>query len=521
MKKTFFWILLIILVSIPAIAALLPSGFFLTDDGEWMIIRFSSFYQSFADGQFPVRFLTRLNHEYGYPVANFLYPGFMYLGIPIHVLGFGFVDTVKIIFSVSMVVSTIFCYLWLSRFFDKFSSFVGSIFYLYTPYHLFDLYKRGSVGEVLALAILPSILWQMERKNLFLSSIGIAFLIISHNTLAVLFLGLIILYMSLDIYISKDKKQTLKKYLLMVMFGLGISAFFWIPAFLELQYTIFSQTQVSNWGNYFANLNLIGVSTLFVLLLTIIFFLTGRIKISKHRLTVLLLIIGIMSVIFSSSLSTALWNIFPVSFIQFPFRLLSLAIVSVSFLIACVISVSPKKLKIPIIVLSLIFLVLSAKPFLTPSEFFDKGEGFYATNMDTTTVKNEYMPKWVKQNPVERNVEKVEIVEGIGIVNNISYDSKKISFNIEARDDIKVRINTVYYPGWKVYIDNKESQIYYENEKGVMDISVLSGNHVVEASFVETPMRLLSDMISLVSVFTLLAFILIESKRKLIGRQKD
>ena len=131
------------------------------------------------------------------------------------------------------------------------------------------------------------------------------------------------------------------------------------------------------------------------------------------------------------------------------------------------------------------------------------------------------MPKWVKQNPVERNVEKVEIVEGIGIVNNISYDSKKISFNIEARDDIKVRINTVYYPGWKVYIDNKESQIYYENEKGVMDISVLSGNHVVEASFVETPMRLLSDMISLVSVFTLLAFILIESKRKLIGRQKD
>src|SRR3989344_1406638 len=302
MKKTFFWILLIILVSIPAIAALLPSGFFLTDDGEWMIIRFSSFYQSFADGQFPVRFLTRLNHEYGYPVANF-------------------------------------CYLWLSRFFDKFSSFVGSIFYLYTPYHLFDLYKRGSVGEVLALAILPSILWQMERKNLFLSSIGIAFLIISHNTLAVLFLGLIILYMSLDIYISKDKKQTLKKYLLMVMFGLGISAFFWIPAFLELQYTIFSQTQVSNWGNYFANLNLIGVSTLFVLLLTIIFFLTGRIKISKHRLTVLLLIIGIMSVIFSSSLSTALWNIFPVSFIQFPFRLLSLAIVSVSFLIACVISV--------------------------------------------------------------------------------------------------------------------------------------------------------------------------------------
>ncbi|MEK7517831.1 MAG: 6-pyruvoyl-tetrahydropterin synthase-related protein [Patescibacteria group bacterium] len=521
-RKSIFISVLIVLFCIPAVLPLLRPGFFQSDDGEWMVIRFSAFYQALADGQFPVRFLGRLNHEYGYPVANFLYPGFMYLGVPIHFLGFGFVDTVKIIFGVSMIASAIFCYLWLSRFFDKLSSFVGALFYLYAPYHLFDLYKRGSIGEVLALAVLPFILWQIERKSLFWSAISIAFLIISHNTLAVLFLGLIIVYMGLDIYISKYKKEQLKKFLLMIMFGLGISAFFWIPAFFELQYTVFSQTQVSEWGAYFADTSLVGFSIIFIILLTTIFFATSRIRIQKHRLTLLLFIISIVSVFFASSPSYHLWNILPVSFIQFPFRFLSLAIACISFLAACIISTSSKNLKIPVAVLSLIILMFSAKPFLTPSDFFDKGEGIYATNMDTTTVKNEYMPKWVKEKPIERFKEKVEIVEGVGKVETVSYNSKKITFDVLSKENMKVRVNTIYYPGWNAKFypsrchpeldsgsnDNdckgKELSIDYQNNKGVMELQMPKGESRVELKFSETPLRLTSNIISFLSLLAIL-----------------
>src|SRR6266498_4351646 len=77
-KKIFLSLLFIILFSLPAILPLLHPGFFSTDDGEWMIIRLSAFYPAFADGQFPVRFMERLNFGYGYPVAEFLYPGIMY-----------------------------------------------------------------------------------------------------------------------------------------------------------------------------------------------------------------------------------------------------------------------------------------------------------------------------------------------------------------------------------------------------------------------------------------------------------
>jgi hypothetical protein len=364
----------------------------------------------------------------------------------------------------------------------------------------------------LAIAVLPFILWQIERKSLFWSSIGIAFLIISHNSLAVLFLGLMLSYIILDLYVSKNKNELFKKYFLMVILSLGLSAFFWIPAFFELQYTVFSQTQVSEWSNYFASINLIGVSTLFVLFITVLFIVNSIIKVKKHRLTLLLFIVGLVSVFFSSSLSASFWNILPVSFIQFPFRFLSLSIVSVSFLAACIVSASPKKLKIPITILSLIILMLSAKPFLTPSEFFDKGEGFYATNMDTTTVKNEYMPKWVKQKPVERFAEKVEVVSGDGEVKSLSYNSKKVTFNVDTGSVIRVRVNTVYYPGWDAIVNNQKVEVDYTNKKGVMEFKLPKGENKVEVKFSETPLRLFADSISVISILFLIFYRIISTR---------
>jgi len=556
MKIRLFIIVLLIVFSIPSVISLFHQGFFQSDDGEWMVIRFSSFYQSFVDGQFPVRFLGRLNHEYGYPVTNFLYPGFMYLGVPIHILGFGFVDAIKIIFGASMIGSAIFCYLWLSRFFDRLSSLVGALFYLYTPYHLFDLYKRGSIGEVLALAIMPFILWQIERKSFFWSSMGIGFLIVSHNTLALLFLPILFIYAILRYRLSALLK--IYWYIGIFVVGLGLSAFFWLPAFFELQYTVFSQTQVSSVNSYFASIDLIGFSTIFVLFLTALFIITSIIKIQKHRLTALLLVIGLISVFFATSPSAPLWNILPVSFIQFPFRFLSLTIVCVAFLAAAVINAlnhrhsgersdsripnghkrfwasqndSLKRLVLGTILI--VLLAVSSFKYLRPSEFFDKGEGFYSTNMDTTTVKNEYMPKWIKQKPVGRFKEKVEVAEGVGSVNNLVYNSKKITFDVFAEENTKVRVNTVYYPGWNGLVypsschpeasaegsreilrnasndndcEGKELAIDYQNEKGVMELEVPKGENKIELNFSETPLRLFADLLSIISILFLVSY---------------
>lgn len=492
MKKNILIIIALLLISLPSILALFHKGFFPSDDGEWMIIRFSAFYQALADGQFPVRFLTRLNQEYGYPVANFLYPGFMYLAVPIKLIGFGFVDTIKITMAIIMLESVVFTYLWLSKFFNKWTSFVGAIVYLYAPYHMYDLYKRGSVGELLALSTVPFILWQIERKSLLSTSLGIALLIISHNTLAVLFVPVIFLYSAL----RSTQRFTLYAFLL----GLGMSTFFWIPAIYDLQYTVFSKTQISQWEQYFSDINLIGIATIAIFVLS--FFALRK---KQAKAAVLFLATGVLSVFFATGTSTFFWRIIPVSFIQFPFRFLSLTLLSLSFLSAFFISTLRKKEQLIIGAIIILTSFYAAVPFFTPSEYFDKGEGFYATNMDTTTVKNEYMPQWVKAVPTQRADEK--ILSNNGNIKNAIIKTNKITFVSDSQKNSTISIQRIFFPGWNARVDGNPALINYRNLKGIMQIEIPSGKHNVNVSFSETPLRLFSNIISFASFIFLIGLV--------------
>ncbi len=498
MKKNILYITLIILFSIPAIFPLLQSGFFQTDDADWMIIRSSAFHQALRDGQFPPRFLPRLNHEYGYPVANFLYPGYMYLAEPIHLAGFNFVDSIKIILGASIILSGLFTYFWLNKFFSKIPSLIGALFYIYTPYHLYDLCHRGSVGELLALAIVPFILWQLKRRSYFWPAIGIASLIISHNTLAVLFLPMIILYMIATTNITYSS--------LIILFGLGISAFFWIPAIFDLQYTVFSKTTVSNWQEYFAQIQLIGFSSLFVVLVAAVNFFVKKNNIQKHK-ALIFIIFCLASLLLSSSASFFIWKIIPTGFIQFPFRFLSISILCVAFLAAYNINILQNRKKYLLSAIFILVLIFSSLPFIKTTGNLDKGEGYYTTNEATTTVQNEYMPKWVKQIPVSNPDSKVETTSGA--VSNLTLKSNSITFNSKASAEATIKINTIYFPGWVAQIDKQKTPIKYNNPTGVMELTVPKGMHTVSLKFEETPIRLISDLISIQSFVIILIISLI------------
>src|SRR5581483_6440070 len=481
-----FLLVLLVLISLFSIIPLFHKGFFLSDDGEWMVIRFSAFHQALTFGQFPVRFLPRLNFGYGYSVANFLYPGFMYLAEIPKLLKISFVDSIKIVLGVSMVSSLIFCFLWLSKIFDKTAAFFGALFFLYSPYHFYDLYKRGSVGEILALSVIPFVLWQIEREDLLWSSLGFGFLLISHNTLALLFTPLIILYMGINLYVSKNKTKLKKKYAKMFLFGFGISAFFWIPAIFDLSSTVFSKTQVSDWADHFADINLAGIVSLLIAIAIILFFVLGKLKIKEHRLTALFLLVGVFSLFLSLSLSSPLWKILPVSFIQFPFRFLSLTIISTSFLGACLVCILPKNVKVAAGVVIFLLSIYFSRNYMSPSVYFDKGDGFYATNQDTTTVKNEYMPKWVTVLP--KSLPQQKLVALGGVINSQRVHPNNFLISIVGPSTLT--INTIYFPGWRAIIDSQALPIQYNNPNGVMQISVPSGVHQIRVWFGETPLRL-------------------------------
>jgi hypothetical protein len=502
-KSTFLLIIILILLSIPTLIGIIHGGFFTSDDGNWMVIRFSAFYEALRNGQFPVRFLPRLNNEYGYPVANFLYPLFMYLGTPVHVLGFSFVNTVKIIFGLSLVSSSVFSFFWLRKRFDNLSSLIGSLVYLYFPYHLWDIYKRGSIGEVLALAILPFILWQIERNSLFFVSMGIAFLILAHNTIALLFLPIIIFYYWFS-------KKDIKKILLTLIFGLGMSCFFWLPALYERKFVVFDKVSVSDFSNYFINfqnLNLIGPVFLLAFLLTFLF--VGKIKDKNYWL---FFIISILSVFLMFPFSSFIWPAI-VSYVQFPFRLISILILTTAFFVSYQLNYSKKTFKLVLTVIYLVLLVFGAKDFISPKEFTDNPDTFYSTNVDTTTVKNEYMPIWVKKTPTSLSSGKVEIVQGKAGISNLINSGNKVSFNVKAQEKSLVSINTVYYPGWVVKIDGMQTKINYENS-GLIQFLVVPDSHFVNVQFTEPPLRFISDLISVISFAFVMLGSLLKSRLK-------
>lgn len=514
---------MIIFLSLPALWSLFHPGFFVSDDGEWMVIRLTAFHQALAVGEFPVRFAFRLNHGYGYPVFNFAYPGGFYLGEIFHLLGAAFVNSIKLVFGFSLILAGFSSFLWLRTRFSLIASLLGSLFYVYSPYFLWDIYKRGSMGEVLALALIPLFLWSVEKRNWWLGGFAYGLLVISHNIIAFIFTPILILYTFLTIRPQLDaissearnkvlrrKLEVLIRYTLNAFIaGLSLSAFFWLPAIFESGLTVLSQTVVGNPLEHFVkNIFLLGVINLFVSLFAFFIFLK-----KKDRLVGLFLLIFILAIFLSTQVSVFFWRVFPWSYLfQYPFRFLSLTLPASAFLVAFVFEKSFQKRRVIWLGLILVVLFYFSLPFAKPSGFIQKEEGFYLTNEHSTTIHDEFMPTWVEVKPIERPKEKIEIIQGQAQVEGFKDSGRWINFKTNSPVPIVVRVNTLYYPGWQVLVDGEMTPFSFENERGVFEIPIGEGEHQVLVEFKETPFRQSADMISLAGL-VFIGGLLIKQKR--------
>lgn len=501
MKKILIPTLLITFI-IPFLFPLFHKGFFLTDDGNWMIIRFSAFYEALRSGQFPVRFLPRLNNGFGYPVADFLYPLFMYLAIPIKIVGFSCINTIKILFGLSIIFSGIFSFLWLQKIFSKKSALIGAIMYALFPYHLWDMYQRGSIGEILAITIVPLILWQIERRNFLLTTISLALLIPAHNSLALLFLPIMIVYMLIRKYYNWQY------ILLTVVYALGIAAFFWIPALFDKQFTVFDTVQVSNFFSYFSYIktwNLIGIVSLFIIMEAVF----SIIKKETSKFFWFFFCLSLLSILLTLPVVENFWKLIPgKEFIQFPFRFLSVTILGVSGLTTYTVE-KRKKISTTLVTIIIILLYFSSWNIL-PKNYQDYADTFYTTNQDSTTVKNEYMPIWAKhQTPAssehqrgESNIkhQKIEYISGDGNITDIQSRGTNLRFNVITNTKSTIQLPIVYFPGWVIKVDNIPTDIRYKNPNGLIQFLLPIGRHTIVAYFTETNVRMLADIISLFSV---------------------
>jgi hypothetical protein len=163
-----------------------------------------------------------------------------------------------------------------------------------------------------------------------------------------------------------------------------------------------------------------------------------------------------------------------------------------------------KYLTIVLVILAVILTVGYAKP----ESFNNNSDQYYLTNEATTTSSDELMPIWVTEKPLSRFVEKVEVIKGEASISDLEYDSNNISFSYEATSNPSFQINTIYYPGWKAYVNGVPTGIDYDNPKGVMIVNSDIYSNKVYLNFGETLERTLANGISIVSLLVLLFIML-------------
>ncbi len=525
-SKKILVIFLLLLISFPAVKSLFIPGGFTSHDMTHHIVRQISMDKLLSEGQFPPRWSGELNNGYGYPVFLFNYPLPALVGEVFHKLGLGYVDSVKAVLFSSMFMSVLGMYLFLRALLgSRLSAFLGAVFYLYAPIRFIYIYVSASVGSALALGILPFVFWALvEVKNgkkwaVWVGGLGLAVLILSHNVTALIFAPVILMFAW-----TIGGTVAIRQMGLMFTLGLGLSAWFWMPATFEAQYTRFGeifgkfyqdqfptiwQLLRSPWGyglshpqnpeigdmSYQLGLVHIGVMLVF----SIWYLVSGRKKIFKLGLFIL----GsfILSVFFMLKISEPLWNNLPfLSLIQFPLRFSSVAIFCASLAAALLIKYLPFR-KILFVVL-IILVIYANRNHWNINQVFDPGEDYYLNLKTTSTSYGEHLPKWGKVMD-KASSSKLEVIKGDGKLKILKDQSIFVLAEIEASTAGKVRLNQFYFPGWEIKVDGKKVNFNYLSDGesyGLPLFDIEKGKHMVSAEFKNTPVRNLADLVGLVSV---------------------
>lgn len=531
-----------ILISLPIIYPYLNNGYFPTHDGEWAVIRLADMFRSLRDLQFPVRYSGALNFGYGYPLFNFAYPYPYYTGVLLYFAFGSFTTAIKSLFVLSVIFSSFFMFyvsneLWK----NKIAAFASAAIYIFLPYRILDLFVRGSIGESIALALFPLIFFlalrlfekPFSRVIVISLSLSTAYLIGTHNIMTVLFMPWFAAFILGKIFVEK-RFDVLQTFLLSLFLGLGVSAFFWIPAIFEKSNILLSTIPIADRSLYFVTLEKlfipswgysppteeggfsynIGVGQVLIIVsllvsISILFIKRNLTRTPKSLLVLSLLLIYFILFLMMFSFTAIIWKYLPlINEINYPWTILS-QLGFITALCAGYLFTRGKIFKI-LVAVAVILAIVEVIPNSKPTEYVNRGDNYYLTNEGTTTSSDELMPLWVKEKPKGRYKDKVEVVEGSATISDLKYNSKSLSFSYDANSDTTFRVNTIYYPGWDVYVDHEKAEIDYNNNLGVMDIKASQYRRKVTMNFNETPIRTVSNIISIVSLLTL-AFIALRS----------
>jgi 6-pyruvoyl-tetrahydropterin synthase related domain len=340
---------------------LLLYGHSSTIDG-WRLLVFDAAVRA---GDFYPRWVSDYYYGFGSPIFHFYAPLPFFLSEIWHLVGFSIVGAMKLTLVLTWALSGVFMYLLARDYLSRYASFVAGLFYLMAPYHLVDMLVRHALGEHVAFAWMPLALWGaagcVRTPGLIrfaAGAAGLALLTLTHNITAMIFMPFLIGWIIFE-YFRRRSFWGLAAGAGSVAFGLLLSAFFWLPAFVDKKlvwateslteeffryedhFIHFKQLFAPYWGfggsrvgvaeDFFSQQ--VGLAHWFWIALALLAFAwrfstRDDVAQSKNRLfgSIAAFVVFLAALFMTTSSSKFIWDAVPLlSFVQFPWRFLAIA----------------------------------------------------------------------------------------------------------------------------------------------------------------------------------------------------
>ncbi len=577
-KTTYLRVGLLVLFLLPAMAPFFRPGYFWNaNDARHDVYFIFEYHRAVEDGILFPRWSPDFTFGYGYPFFNVYAPLAVQVGEVLHLMGWSFTAAVKGVFILSILLSAMAMFTFAREWLSPWAAWLAALVYTYAPYHLFDMYQRAAMAESFSFVWLPWVLQGVRRSmrderpgGIWLLALAYGGLMLTSNLVAVLFTPVVILYtlFSLGHLWWTRKEWTwgwVTRPLVGGLLGLGLSAWFWLPALAEFRYVnqeqwyggyydfhqhfvYFFQLFSPHWG---FGISVPGPDDVISYQLGLVPYLlalaglwhtlhTRDGEIRRHGLLFLLTLVG--AIFLTTGASAWLWDHIPgIAFAQFPWRYLLLAVLSLSLLVG----IGYTRVRSVWIWVAAILLLWGSAPYLRvqvseplpeqgpvglpalmrfqASAHEMTGVTVYATRVPTWSGLAEQM---VRGTDVRTRVDFGHVERDPGLeVRVLGYTSRedRVWYRAEGEGHAIV-FNRQMYPGWKAYIYDAQGQrveqvlswedMGTEPPYGLVRVPVPAGEHILVLRFEDTWPRRVGKALSWITAIGLFSWFIHSKSRR-------
>lgn len=499
------------------------------------------------------RWAPNLAFGYGYPLFVFAPPLPYMIGLMIQAVGVNFATALKLLMILTILLYATGMYL-LAR--DVWQSIPAGLMaaaaYVLAPFALREvLLYGGNIPQFLAIGLFPWTLWAMNRLVdswlwVIVASLMYAGIMLSHLFQVLIVTPAVLLWGVMLIYQHRPGLWTAMTYLLPVPVGALLSAFFWLPAFIE-RYATRAQADIyldkspffiryPHWTELVAWLEpldvraanpevplTLGIITLSLATLGVLSSIIGqttnrRLPASFGLTGGYFGLIALGATFMSLPISRPVWETITILQVaEFPWRMLGLANLGWACLVGASVWLWPPRWQWPYSLLCLLIQIAASAPLLYPvTPFTQYGDTTLADQIAYerrsqsigTTTLGEYLPQTVEYiptgSPMVDQFQANQLPERLdrtslppsATATLVEQTAVSHHYQLDSPTDFTLRMYQYVYPGWRATLDGQPLPITPEPHTGLILVPIPAGQHQLRLHFGETPLRIISLVIS-------------------------